>query len=222
MTLYPRLQVPNQPNHYRCRGQKLRCVRATGITHSTDKQTIGPCVRCVKAGADCISDFPIPRKATKYGRSPSSMLPLSTHLEHNPSNSSLPKNSTTPLPQRPSPVSNYRGRDEPEDRCNPRAVKRRSTNQGHLGFGSANFDALSVESSPSFSTSKGSFLPQREHFTVDIASFSLSWVSESYPKAQVGDSMMNMLLGSASGTDNDMFALGTRSGEANASWGEVF
>ncbi|KAF7169925.1 hypothetical protein CNMCM5623_002476 [Aspergillus felis] len=55
----------------RCRRQKLRCVRSLNhgqYTHPTHTEPLEPCERCLRAGADCTSTLPPPRKLSRAER----------------------------------------------------------------------------------------------------------------------------------------------------------
>ncbi|KAF7125777.1 hypothetical protein CNMCM5793_002070 [Aspergillus hiratsukae] len=68
----------------RCRGQKLRCVRLA----NDDPNSLGPCQRCLKAGAECINSLARTRKdlraqkAQTYHPSYFARLPETPHRHH--------------------------------------------------------------------------------------------------------------------------------------------
>ncbi|KAI1505454.1 hypothetical protein F5X99DRAFT_368043 [Biscogniauxia marginata] len=64
----------------RCRGQKLRCVRPSKKTQSTEEQSLEPCERCRKARVDCVNTLPPSRKHMRPDRfSPRAELSLPSH-----------------------------------------------------------------------------------------------------------------------------------------------
>ncbi|KAI0428573.1 hypothetical protein F5Y09DRAFT_312756 [Xylaria sp. FL1042] len=207
----------------RCRGQKLRCVRPSRSTPSADEQTLEPCVRCIKAGAECVGALPTSRKIAKDGRLPNPTPSPRVQPGHTPLQPLYPKVTKDNLMQKPSPESDYQGRTEPEDQCNPQPAKRRSVEPGHIAFQSPDFNphSLSMGSSTtiSFGTSREASFPHNGSFNVDIASFSLPSAPEPCTKASEAASMMDMLLEPVSSTESNAstFGFGTNWGDTDVS-----
>ncbi|KAI0817247.1 hypothetical protein GGR55DRAFT_673085 [Xylaria sp. FL0064] len=207
----------------RCRGQKLRCVRPPRNTPSADEQTLEPCVRCVKAGAECVGALPTSRKATKDNRLQNPTPSPRVQTGHSPLQPLYPKVTKDSLPQKPSPESDYQGHAEPGDQGNPQPAKRRSVEPGHIAFGSPDFNphSLTIGSSTtlSFGTNREPAFHHNGPFNVDIASFSLPSTSEPCPKPSEAASMMDMLLEPVSSTESNAstFGFGTNWGDTDVS-----